>query len=208
MGGGLRVRVEVLVVAVGGRLARRVAGVARASCGGVGGERGGRPGSGRSRSRIVKYRGVEIRGAYMDTLACVIFMRLLDRPEVAPLLADLLRGLALSMDTANQLAVEQVESTIAQMRSARGELLRHRDEAEGSAGGTSEPVEATARARSAASSPWTGRVAEVAERLELSESYVKRLCRNQVLSATKSGREWVIDQASVDAYEAARRPVA
>jgi excisionase family DNA binding protein len=156
----------------------------------------------------VRYRGVEIRGAYLDPLACVIFMRLLERPEVAPLLADLLRGLALSADAANRLAVEQVESTIAQMTSARRDLMRERDEHRGSAGGTSEPQEPAAQTVSAVSPPRTSRVAEVAERLELSESYVKRLCRDRVLSATKVGREWVIDAASVDEYEAARRPVA
>jgi len=156
----------------------------------------------------MRYRGVEIRGAHMDTLACVIFLRLLERPEVAPLLGDLLQGLALSADSGNRLAVEQVEGTLAQMRSARGELMRHRNELRGSAGGTSEPGKAEVRAACAASPPGTGRVAQVAERLGLSESYVKRLCRDQVLSATKSGREWVIDEASVVAYAEARSPVA
>lgn len=158
----------------------------------------------------VKYRGVHIHGAHADTLACVIFLRLLERPEVAPHLADLLRGLAASSDPANRAAVEQVEAALAEMRDARARLAAHRDELKGCASATPQPVDAEAPATSVSSRPpRVLLVGEVAERLRCSETWVKRLCSSGVLSATKpGGRDWAIDAGSVAAYEAARRPVA
>ncbi|WP_369292733.1 helix-turn-helix domain-containing protein [Nocardioides cremeus] len=51
-------------------------------------------------------------------------------------------------------------------------------------------------------------VREVAERQRVSPTYVTRLCRTGVLSATRAGRVWLIDARSVADFEAKRRPVA
>jgi excisionase family DNA binding protein len=156
----------------------------------------------------VKYRGIHLHGAHVDTLACVVLLRVLDLPAPAKELAATLRGLAASEDPGNRVAIAQVEAALAEMRSAAGAFARHRAELAGSDDGTAEPAVAAERASSV--SPPSGHltVVGVAERLGVSHEYVRRLCREQVLSATRIGRAWSIEETSIVEYEARRSTAA
>ena len=73
----------------------------------------------------------------------------------------------------------------------------------GSGSGTAEPrlAELVAQSRSVRQL----NVTEVAERMGRSQSYVRRLCRDEALAARKVGeRAWLVDAASVDDFLTAR----
>lgn len=158
------------------------------------------------------YRPRPYLPAVMGPRACVVVQRALSEGDQLRRFEQLAAGLDASRDPENLLAAGEVRSWLASMREAAGQYrARQTGGVVGSAGGTSEPVSGAGGAESGVSPPSGSgirRVAEVAEELELSESYVKRLCRDEVLSATKSGREWAIDAGSVAEYQASRRRVA
>jgi excisionase family DNA binding protein len=109
---------------------------------------------------------------------------------------------------ASKQTAEQGRQLLAFVNQAResGRQLVERLAGPGSVGGTSEVPLRPADAQSSVSAPpRTVGVAEVAERLQLSESYIRRLCRDEGLSDTKVGRTWLIDEKSVDDLVLARR---
>lgn len=156
----------------------------------------------------MKYRGAFVRGANVDPLACVVFLRVLQSPEVAPFLSRYLRGLALQPGGAGAPTIRQVEAALGQMHAAHAEYRRLVVDQEGFVDETTKPIAEAAKAGSA--SPPSGHltVAEVAERLTVSQQYVRRLCSRQILSATHRGRAWVIDVGSVIEFEASRSTAA
>ena len=101
-------------------------------------------------------------------------------------------------------AAKQLRRALAEMReSAR---LRNLARAEiGSGGGTAEPA-GVAPGPELGAPPWIHllRVSQVVERLGVSGSYVRRMCRDGDLSATKVGREWLIEEQAVADLLAAR----
>ena len=156
----------------------------------------------------MKYRDAFVRGANVDPLACVVFLKVLQSPEVAPFLSSYLRGLALQPGDAGKPTIRQVEAALGEMHAAHAEYRRLVLEKGGFVDETPKPLPGTAEAGSA--SPPSGHltVAEVAERLTLSQQYVRRLCRRQILSATHRGKAWVIDVSSVIEFEASRSTAA
>lgn len=76
----------------------------------------------------------------------------------------------------------------------------------GSEGGTSELPQVEIGATSEVSSLTTWlRVSEVAGRVEVSEGYVRRMCRSEALRARRVGGTWEIDEAAVIAWEQRKR---
>lgn len=156
----------------------------------------------------MKYRNSFVRGANVDPLACVVFLKVLQSPEVAPFLSRYLRGLALQPDGAGEPTVRQVEDALGQMHAAHAEYRRLAHDRSGFAVEPPKPAAVGAGAESV--SPPSGHltVAEVAERLALSQQYVRRLCSRQILSATHRGRAWAIEAGSVIEFEASRSTAA
>lgn len=100
----------------------------------------------------------------------------------------------------------QLRAAVAQMREAgRQQLEAHRaSQGWGSVDGTAELPVADDRASSEVP-PWMHlTVDQVAGKVGLSESYVRRLCRNEALPATKRGRQWLIDSRVVADLETLR----
>jgi excisionase family DNA binding protein len=142
--------------------------------------------------------------AVVGPLAALVIER-----ELGEQLMEHARRLALNPSERNQRAAEQIQAAVASMReSARQLTSRDESASTGSAGGTAEPVGA---APDAGSSHLLGSgltVRAVAERCRVSERYIRKLIADEVLSATKPGREWVIDPESVAEYEATARSIA
>lgn len=150
----------------------------------------------------------ELRGAYVDVLGCVAFLRTLRDRGLDDALEVYAGGLRAAQDPLTQEAGRQLQSALAQMRSARSEWDRIR--ATGSDVGTSEPDVRGGGAVSGDAARGPGRkVREVAAELRVSESYVTRLCRDGTrLRGHLVGGVWFIDAASVEKYQASRRRVA
>lgn len=156
----------------------------------------------------MKYHGVHLRGAVVQPLACVVLLKVLQAPEVAPHLSRYLHGLGLRPDRAGHPTIAQVEAALAQMHAAQEEYWALMAEPDGSAVGTAEPALAEAQAESVPPPSGHLTVTAVAERLSFSREYVRRLCRSGRLSATRRGREWLIEPGSVIEYEAMRSTAA
>lgn len=157
----------------------------------------------------MKSHGMYLLSAHVDALACRVLLRILDEEPTAAKLEALVRGLAASPDPANREAAEQVRAAVAEMRSSWALFRDDRIDRLGFVDETTKPADLGGRAESGGeSSSGHLTVAQVAERLRISTQYVRRLCGDQRLSATRRGRTWVIDSTSVDEYEAARSSVA
>lgn len=171
----------------------------------------------------MKYRGVHLHGAYLDTAGCLGMLRLLETPEVARLLAALIGGYARSPYELNQASAQDLEAFLADARDARARLKRHQTELDGSdepesepvvhaRSGTAEPVATPSGAGSVTSQPGLVVVGLVAERFGWSESYVTRICRGEIpgrhLSAIKPKGKWLIRLESVEELEASLGSVA
>lgn len=156
----------------------------------------------------MKYRGMHLRGAHVEPLACLVLLKILQSDEVEPRLSRYMQGLAQTPDEKARSMRAQVDAALAEMRATVRELGEHDAELGSSGVGTAEPVGPGSPAESV--SPPSGHltVTAVAERLSVSKEYVRRLCRDTRLSATRRGREWLIEPGSVIEYEATRSTAA
>lgn len=128
--------------------------------------------------------------------------------------AELAAALMADSDPEKRAAGEELREWLESMGEAARQYVERQGDGrrDGSERGTAELVVPGPAAGSDTSlllgpSAWLV-VEEVAEALGVSTSYVKRLCRNRRLSATKAGGTWLIDPASVREHEMRRRPVA
>lgn len=130
--------------------------------------------------------------------------------EMGDQLERLAVSLAGSPHEQNRIEGRELVAALALMREAARELGERRRDVEGSDNGTTEHRVASVDGGSSRPPrmPAVIPARVVASRNRVSPSYVTRLCRDEVLEATKPGREWLIDAGSVSAWEAARRPVA
>lgn len=152
--------------------------------------------------KAMKYRGAVLRGAHVEPLACIVLLKVLEMPEVAPHLSAYLRGLSARAGQDSHPVIDQIDAALNEMRAAQREYTRSRAELDGSDVGTAEPARVEDAGGSVSPPQGHLTVTEVAERLGVSSEYVRRLCRDRVLSATRTGRAWSIEITSVVEHEA------
>lgn len=147
---------------------------------------------------------VEGCGAYFGPLATALLIRHCTGQPTDPVDLDELADRYDRVGTAgSREAARQLRAGLSMAR--HSERDRRRTQAgRGSAAGTAEPESAAGGAGSVSTPRTHLTVVQVAEKAGVSTSYVKRLCRGSALSATKPGREWLIDAESFADWQTAR----
>lgn len=145
--------------------------------------------------------------AILGTRGCLLLMRAAQKPELfnLPAVMAYARQLERAVDPDARLGAEELFVFFAELRQGAKDWSERWDDGRvETAKASKSPTPA-----SLASPPWSHlTVAQVAERLGLSEQWIRKLCDDteSVLSATRTGKRgrWRIDPESVAIYEATR----
>jgi excisionase family DNA binding protein len=153
-----------------------------------------------------------VLGAVIGPEACRVLLA-----EFGPMITGLAKALARSSDERDRATAREITACLAQMREVRRwaaarQQLAGRAAAEVPSRGTAEPAFVPESASSVAVPPDSGArvdclsTGEVAGQLKVSESFTRRLYRDQVLPATRGRHgEWRVTQSAVDDYLDTRR---
>lgn len=156
------------------------------------------------------YRPRPYLEAAMGPRACVVVRRLLGE-DTLQRVARYAAAAEVSPDPEMRAAAVELWRWLETMRESERQF-RVRQTDGGFADETAKPLEEAPDAKSASETSPMGSprlvVKQVADRLDCSQQYVRRLLRDGPLVGHRQGGVWFIDEGSVSEFEARRRPVA